>query len=978
MPVSLERNFGAWIKDLRTRLDLTQERLAEQVGCAVQTIRAFERESRRPSRAMAERLADALALGAAERARFLRAARAIGAERAVASHVTMTSPVRDVQPVRSPQLPPPIDLIGRAAEQAELLRRLRSPGQRLITLVGPGGIGKTSLALNVATTLTTGAEPALRDGVAIAWLASIATADDVPLVIADALGQPIQGARPAADQLIDTLRERELLLVLDNLEHLLGPGNGDMLAALIGRVLAEAPNVRMLITSRERLRLRNEWVLELGGLALPAADSGPQVERSEAVQLFVERAQRGDPAFTMSGESPTAVARICRRLEGLPLAIELAAAWTRVLMPREIAAEVDRALDFLTRTDRDAPARHRSMRAALEHSWRLLADDERHILARLSVFRGGCDRDAASIVLSYQFSVLSSEQSNSKLKTQNSKLAAMLAGLIDKSLVRREEVGGQTRYTLHELVRQYAAERLADNPDQQATTAARHAAYYAGLLQRAIDQRTGASTPAARAMLDRNMDNLRAAWAWAAGAADTAVIATMTRGFRILYDDHGWLLDGAALFGRTAEALRAAGDAVAPMRGLMLGLQGYFLVRAGQYTAGQRLLEAGLAMQDGGTAEGLSELVYSFGIIELRRSHIEQARAHFTRVVELAEAAGDHFRRLWAGFYLGRIAQFLGHYQAAATAYQASLEGWRGQGYARGEAIVLAMLGDLARLAGQPERAAALLAESLAVGSAIRDRLALGIALFYRGALAYDRSEYDEARYLLVESASIMREMGDTWLLGLSLGMLGRVALARGEAREALQAYAEMLQLVHAGEEGLTAEVIYGLALLLDREGNPQEALALLYALGSITTDHDIASRAASLQAALERRLTPAQRAMAAQRARERSMLAWLDELCARPYADLAPAAQPAPAAQTIVSPGSLYVAATGETLSPREVEVLRLLIAGARNQAIADRLIISPHTVKRHIASILQKLGVPSRTQAALRGRALGLEPPR
>ncbi len=175
---------------------------------------------------------------------------------------------------------------------------------------------------------------AFDDGVAVALLAAVARTDDVPLAIADALGVSIQGARPVTDQLLDGLRERALLLVLDNLEHLLGRWRGRYAdSALIGRILAEAPGVYLLATSRERLRVRDEWVLELGGLALPTADSGPRVDQADAVRLFVERAQRIAPGFSLSGEGRAAVARICRRLEGMPLAIELAAAWAHVLAP---------------------------------------------------------------------------------------------------------------------------------------------------------------------------------------------------------------------------------------------------------------------------------------------------------------------------------------------------------------------------------------------------------------------------------------------------------------------------------------------------------------------------------------------------------------------------------------------------------------------------------------------------------------------
>ena len=357
--------FGAQLRRYREAAGLTQQQLAEQAGLTVNAISLLERGQHPLAHPHTiGKLAGALGLSTAEIAAWRHTFRA---------------------PEPMPAHPHPAllslaPLIGRETERADVLRHLRGAG-RLVTVVGPGGIGKTSLALQVAADLAV--EATFANGVGIAWLASTATAGDVPLAIAEALSVPIQGSRPLPDQLIAALSERSLLLVLDNLEHLLGSDDGDALISLVGRILAEARGVSLLATSRERLRMRDEWALELGGLALPASASGPQLERSDAVRLFVERAQRGAPDFRLRAENRAAVAQICRRLEGMPLAIELAAAWTRALTPREIVAEIGQALDFLEQRDRDTPIRHRSMRAALEHSWNLLTNQERRALARL-------------------------------------------------------------------------------------------------------------------------------------------------------------------------------------------------------------------------------------------------------------------------------------------------------------------------------------------------------------------------------------------------------------------------------------------------------------------------------------------------------------------------------------------------------------------------------------------------------------------
>ncbi len=842
-------------------------------------------------------------------------------------------------PARTSRLPVPVTpLVGRAADVADICRRLLDPACRLLTLVGPGGSGKTRLAIEVAAQL----RGRFADGAGFAALAPIMAPEHVAAAIADALDWPLPAGLAPETALLAWLRERELLLVVDNLEHLLDT------TPLLGAIIREAPGVRLLATSRERLRVGGEWVVEVSGLAIPADETLPTVARYDAVQLFVDRARQIAGDFALTPTNRAAIARICRLLDGMPLGIELAATWVRALTPEEIAAELGRGLDFLSLSQRDAEPRHRSMRAAIDGSWSLLTAAEQQVMARLSVFRGPCDREAAAQVAGG--------------------LPALTA-LIDKSLVRREAADGATRYVLHELVRQYAAERLAADPAEQQGAEARHAAYYAGLLQRSIATGTGGSSPAAWANLFGNIDNLRAAWTRAAAAGDTATVMGMARGLMLLYDLRGWRLDGAALFGGAAEALRGAGPRADGARGAVLGLQGYFMILQ-QPAAAALLLEEGVALLEaaGETAER-AHLLLHLGTVELSAARFAAARERYSMATELA-GRDDYFTRLWATYLQGAAEVFTGDLRAAERDMSACLEPWRSQGFGRGVASALDGLAEIARFDGRMAAAEALIQESMRLSSADHDTAGIARWLRQVGALAIERGALDEARYLLQESCASLQAMGEMWPYGRSRSLLLRIEAQRGDHAAARQGCAELLRLVRNGLAILLAEAAFGLAVVLAAEGSDAEALAVLAALDGTPGEYDTLRRAAEMRAELERRLGPAGRRQVA----PDELLPWLEELIRPPASSPQADAPRATEREPIVAAGGLFVAPTGEILSPREVEVLRLIAAGASNAAIAAQLVLSIHTVKTHVARILAKLDVASRTEAASRARELGL----
>lgn len=846
-----------------------------------------------------------------------------------------------------------VELFGRDAERAALVARLRDGARPLVTLVGPGGVGKTSLALRVAADLA--ADPAFPDGVAVAQLAALDNADDVAPALTECLGVSLHGARPAEDQFLAAIRGRRLLLVLDNMEQLLSPGEAPKLTALLLRLIEGVPGLRLLATSRERLNLRDEQVVAVEGLTLPRADGGPQAVRAEAVQLFVERAQRVQPTFTLSHANRAAVVQLCRQLEGFPLAIELAAACVRVLTPQEIAAELDRSLDVLASASRDRPERHRSLRAVLDHSWRLLSDAERGVLARLSVFRGGCEREAAANVARADL--------------------PLLAALVDKSLVRHHGVDGVTRYTLHELVRQYAALHLAEDPAVQHEMEQRHIAAYTELLRRCIDPQTGSSTPESWAMLSRNIDNVRAAWTRAVDAADEAALPILVRGITVLYSNRGWYREGATLFERAARSLQQAG-ASDTVRGMILSRQGYFLLWSGRPAEGAALLaQSGALLETSAETDGYAYVRLQLGTVALNAGRLAEAQNHYATATRLT---ADHnpYTHQWAAFSEGIVVMCSGDFDAAERQFSASLAVWRSQGFQRGEAMALGMLSEVARHTGRLDTAASYGRECLRIGSVTESKRTVASALHNLGAVALERGDSDEACYLLSESCDILRDLEDWWSYSRVRTLLVQAQVHRGELLVAWQGCGELLRIAGESNRLALAEVVFGLALVRVAEGRDDEAEQTLALLHHVPGEHATLAKAAALQAAIKSR-SVVQQPAAWKPPLAEELLPWLEALYAR---------EPGPAvsAQAFatserpqpVAGGGLTVAETGETLSPRELEVLRMLVAGASNAAIADTLVISRFTVKHHVASILGKLRVATRTEAALRGRDLQLAP--
>jgi predicted ATPase/transcriptional regulator with XRE-family HTH domain len=441
--------FGEWLKRRRQKLDLTQTQLAKRASCSVFAIRKIEAEERRPSKQLAELLAKSLEIPSEEQTTFVKVARGELSIDRLSSPARTNSP--DSQPAVRPDSTPgnlPRELtpfIGREPELSALGQLLEDAQCQLLTIVGPGGIGKTRLAVEVAHH----SEDHFPDGVWFIPLVSLNSPEQIVPAIANVLDFKFQEPTNLQAQLLRYLRAKRALLVLDNAEHLLD-GVG-----LFTEILQDCPQVKLLVTSRERLNLLSEWVFEIQGLSIPPDEHVERFDSYSSVVLFLQSARRVQAGFTVRRDEQQWVLKICQNMGGMPLGIELSAAWVRILSCEAIAREIEHNIDFLSISMRDLPERHRSLRATLDHSWNLLTAEEKLILSRLSVFRGKFSWVAARDICGASLAVLSS--------------------LRNKTLLNRTE---EAHYGLHEIIRQYAALKLAEHPDEDERVKDHHALFY--------------------------------------------------------------------------------------------------------------------------------------------------------------------------------------------------------------------------------------------------------------------------------------------------------------------------------------------------------------------------------------------------------------------------------------------------------------------------------------------------------------------
>ena len=722
-------------------------------------------------------------------------------------------PLKEFPPLRSltacpNNLPPqPTPFLGREEELAEIQKLLERPSCRLLTLVGPGGIGKTRLALQAAADII----EAFPHGVYLVPLAPLSPEDFLVTTIgeflltsalAEALGFTFYGKEDPKAQLLNYLREKELLLLFDGFEHLL-PGT-----ALITDILNGAPKVKALATSRERLSLQGEWTVTITGLKVPKDPLGLDYEDYSAVRLFVETARRTDSGFRVRSEERECIGRICRLVEGLPLGIELAAAWVRVLSCREIVREIEKNRDFLESTLRDAPERHRSLRAVFESSWEHLKVEEKYAYQRLSVFRGGFTREAAGVVARTTLPLLSA--------------------LLDKSLLRKGPTG---RYEILEVLRQYAEEKYRESSIDLQETRSRHADFFGRYLQRREEALQGPEQRAALEDIAQEIENIREAWRWAVANQEKDSVA---RPLKTLFRYH-------MVTGRFREAEEAYASAAivftsqvpgdpgqSRLVGLLFTSQAVFAFRLGKNESSQEVFQKGLELlRKSGTPEDMAFCLSHYGILLHALGKFEEARAAQQEALDHARRVEDLGGIALALNGLGNVASVLGEHPEAKRLYRESLDIRRRQKDLRGIASCLNNLGVVAQDLGEYEESQRLYQESVTFYREIGDRWGTALALSNLGDITQTLGDLENARKLFQESLAIRKDIGDRRGVAMTLDSLGYVTLLLGNPAEAKTLVSESLAIrQELNDPRGTAYAFYHLGLVARALGDRDAARA--------------------------------------------------------------------------------------------------------------------------------------------------------
>ncbi|HEX7170917.1 MAG TPA: BTAD domain-containing putative transcriptional regulator, partial [Rubrobacter sp.] len=784
--------------------------------------------------------------------------------------------------------------VGRGREMIEVRRTLSMT--RLLTLTGAGGSGKTRLALEVARDLV-GIYP---DGVWLVELAPLSEPEMVAQEVAGTLGVHEQPGRSFLDSLLDTLGDKQMLLLLDNCEHLV-----DAATQLTMALLDSCPRIRVLATSRERLGVIGELSWPVPSLSAPGAEEAPTVEELEGYEsalLFADRASKGHPGFELTPDNARAVARVCTRLEGIPLAIELAAARVGMLSAEQISERLGHSLKLLTGGDPTAESRQRTLRATLDWSYESLGEPEQALFGRLSAFAGGLTLEAAESV-----GALGAIEEEDVLE--------LLIILVKKSLVVAEESWEWgARYRLLEPVRQYAREKLVVSGEAEAV-GSRHAAFFLALAEEAEPELQGPRQVEWLDRLETEHDNLRAALSWALGRA-MDLGPRMAGALRLFWYTRGYLSEGRTYL----EAAAGSDTVAATVRARALDGLGWIAEPQGDYERARLAYEESLKLyRNSNDKRGVANALGDLGSLALDRGNYQRATSLLEGSLALHRELGSREDVIGILDSLGVLASAKGDSEQSISYFSEALVLSRGIGNVRRTATSLGNLGNTKLVHGSPERAAVLLDESLVLFREIGDNSNIAISLMHSALAALARGDHGRVRVLSEESLELLQRAEDRQHIADCLEIMAGGAGARDMAQSAAR--------------------LWGVAEALREEiGVPLQPEHR-----KILGPYLAAARASLSEAAWQVALAEG-RAMLPEQAIEYSLR------------EEDPVSPPPPTRRQgkVASPA----------LTPRGEEVAMLVSRGLTNRQIAAELSISEHTVASHVAKILKRLGLNSRSR--------------
>ena len=647
--------------------------------------------------------------------------------------------------------------VGRERELEEVKSLLEST--RLVTLTGPGGIGKTRLAQEAASQHL----EAFADGVSFVPLAPLRSTDGVVPTMAESLGFSFSSPDNPKRQLLTFLREKQTLLVLDNFDQLLDG------APLLSDILQAAPNLKIIVTSREQLNLHGETVFNIQGLDFPGPEVPGDLLEYSSVDLFVQSAMRAKAGFAPGTDEVKHVAQICRLVQGMPLALELAATWVTTLTCQEIAAEIKHGHDILQVELRDLPERQRSIRAVFDYSWSLTPPEEREIYKKLAVFRGGFTRAAAEKV------------TGAALKS--------LSSLVSKSLIWHRSSG---RYEMHELLRQYAEERLATTSGALEAVSDLHCAYFAEFLHQRRRDVQGESQLTAYKEIEEDVDNIRAGWNWAVAHGRFDDLAKQAPTLLLLFETRSWYQEGLDSFAKAVEATtRVSRSGKYRLAiGRLLDGQSHFATRLGEYDEALTLLkESEAVFRELDHRQELADTLTRLGAAEFYLGNYERADKVLRECLHICKEFEDPWPLAWTSFWSGRVNYALGRFEEAEQ----------------------------------------LLLSAITVHRQLGDRMPLTDALVVLGWTTHKLGKYEDAIRLENEALSTATEFGSPHRIAWALLSLGKLETAQGDFQDARLHLHEALQgAIEIMSVRLQLDALVGIGELLVREGDTERAREIL------------------------------------------------------------------------------------------------------------------------------------------------------